>query len=202
MKHNILWTACIFLTAAPLAVWAQPANNTNYNNNNNSNAGGSTYWENARTWGPHKGSREVTLGGSGTSNRRLNDSLGGASLSLGSYYSDTLEILLRQTVDYTNPSPGGQAWDGSTKLALDQHILPFGSVRPFVGVNLGGIYGKRVRDTWAAGLEGGAKIYTLSTTFIYADAEYDWFFRHAPHALGSKFNDGQWNWNVGLGYDF
>ncbi len=226
MKKHLPWKICAMLLALPISVWAQPStnnanDNTNYNSNytnpnyNNpntttsanpnspANGAGQDWWNsrNAGSWGPHKGSDEITISGSGTSNRQLNNSLGGADLSLGNYFTDTTELVLRQTVDYSNPSPGGQEWDGSTKVALDQHVLASGPLRPFVGANFGGIYGQRVRDTWAAGLEGGAKFYTMPQTFLFAELEYDWFFRHAEHALGSKFNDGEWNWSLGIGFN-
>ncbi|HZP59751.1 MAG TPA: hypothetical protein VFB27_05455 [Opitutaceae bacterium] len=203
MKNYIL---CLLGAAAlTLPAVAQPNNTYNANNNENNNV---NYNNNSNSWnsppdqrGPHKGSSEFTLGGNGSSDKRMSNSLGGISFSLGSYFTDTTEVLLRQSVDYSNPSGARQAWDGSTKLALDQHVLANGAWRPFVGANFGGIYGKRVHDTWAAGLEAGLKYYTLPRTFIFADVEYDWFFRHAAHALGSKFNDGEWNWNLGLGFN-
>ena len=51
-----------------------------------------------------------------------------------------------------------------------------GPLRPFVGVNVGGVYGDRVSDTFAAGLEAGAKFYVQPRTFVYAMVEYGWFF--------------------------
>ncbi len=168
-------------------------------------ATGPTYGVDSSSFGPQQGSREFTLSGSGTSNKQLSDSLGGATLSLGQFVTPSTELLLRQTVDYANPSTRGvgQTWNGSTKIALDEHLLAAGRLRPFVGVNLGYIYGHRVNDTWGAGLEAGLKYYVLPRTFLFAEAEYDWFFRHI-HNIGNsnKFNDGQFNWSLGVGFNF
>jgi hypothetical protein len=150
-----------------------------------------------RTAGEH----EFTLGGSGASNRDFDDSLGGVNFSYGWYTSDTQQWVLRQSINYSNPSIGGQAWNGATRIAFDQHLAAYGRVRPFIGVNAGGVYGDRVRDTFAAGLEGGAKFYVQARTFIYALVEYNWFFRHARN-VDDTFDDGQFNWSVGVGFNF
>ena len=147
------------------------------------------------------GAWEFTLGGNGASNRHFDNSLGGLNVSAGYYLREAAEIVLRQSVNYSNPNNGNAAWNGSTRIAFDQHILPRGAVRPFVGVNLGGIYGEGVRDTGAAGLEAGAKFYVMPRTFIYALVEYDWFFRKARD-LSDRFDTGEYNWSVGVGFHF
>jgi hypothetical protein len=155
-------------------------------------------------WGPHRGSEEFTLSGSGTADKRWNNGVGGAGLSFGSYFTDSGELLLRQSVGYSKPGPsGGNAWSGSTRIAFDQHLLGTGPLRPYVGANVGGIYGQTVRDTWAAGLETGLKYYVMPRTFLFAGIEYDWFFRHAHGLIGKqKFRDGEWNYGLGTGFNF
>lgn len=151
-------------------------------------------------YGARQHNYEFMLGGSGGSNKDLNNSFGGANLALGTYLSDTSEVLIRQAINYTNPARGSTTWNGSTLVAFDQHLLP-GALRPYVGANFGGVYGDTVLDTWAAGLEAGAKFYVLPRTFIGLGAEYEWFFRHARN-LSNNFSDGQFFWNVGVGYNF
>jgi hypothetical protein len=149
----------------------------------------------------HAGERELTLGGSGTSNKDFDESLGGVSGSFGQYLNDLQEVVLRQTITYANPDRGRQRWNGATRVAFDQHFAARGALRPFVGANFGGVYGDTVRDTWAAGIEGGGKFYVQPRTFIYAIVEYGWFFRHA-RAIDDRFSDGAFNWGVGIGYNF
>jgi hypothetical protein len=147
------------------------------------------------------GEHEFTLGGGGATNKDFDESFGGVNFSYGWYTSPTQEFVLRQSINYSNPSNGGQAWNGSTRFAFDQHFAARGALRPFIGANIGGVYGDSVRDTFAAGLEGGAKFYVQPRTFIYAMAEYGWFFRRARH-LDDRFNDGQFNWGLGVGFNF
>lgn len=147
------------------------------------------------------GEREFTLGGSGATNKDFDDSLGGINFSYGWYTSDTQQWVLRQSVNYSNPSDGGQSWNGSTKIAFDQHLASRGALRPFVGVNLGRVYGDRVRDTFAGGLEAGAKFYVQPRTFVYALVEYGWFFRRGKE-IDNTFSSGQYNWSMGVGFNF
>lgn len=147
------------------------------------------------------GEREFTIGGAGATNKDFDDSLGGVNFAYGWYTSETQELVLRQSINYSNPSNGGQAWNGATRIAFDQHFAAHGALRPFVGANFGGVYGDRVRDTFAAGLEAGAKFYVQPKTFIYAMAEYGWFFRRA-RSVDNSFSDGQFNWSIGVGFNF
>lgn len=150
-----------------------------------------------RTAGEH----EFTLGGSGGSNTDFDSSFGGINFSYGAYINPTLMWSLRQTLNYVNPDRGGIQWNGATRIALDQHLSARGAVRPFVGVNFGRVYGDQVRDTWAAGLEAGAKFYVQPRTFVYAMAEYGWFFQRA-RGIDNSFKDGQLNFGVGIGFNF
>jgi hypothetical protein len=147
------------------------------------------------------GEREFTIGGAGATNKEFDDSFGGVNFAYGWYTSPTQDWVLRQSINYSNPSNGGQAWNGATRIAFDHHIASHGALRPFVGVNVGGVYGDRVRETFAAGLETGAKFYVRPKTFIYAMAEYGWFFRRA-RSVDNSFSDGQFNWAVGVGFNF
>ena len=147
------------------------------------------------------GEREFTLGGGGYSNRDFDESAGSINFSYGWYTTETQLLVLRQSVSYANPNNDGQAWAGSTRLAFDQHFAARGPLRPFVGVNVGGVYGDSVRDTFAAGLEAGAKYYVQPRTFIYAMVEYSWFFRRA-RSVDDRFDDGQFNWGLGVGFNF
>ncbi len=188
MKIKPTIKLCLGLAAAalPLGVFAQ--NPT------------SVPTPNSGTYNTTKGMTEVTFGAVGVSNKELDDSFGGVNVSLGSYVSDTLEVVVRQSVNYSNPQNAGSAWNGSTRLALDENFGPGAAVRPFLGVNFGGIYGDQVRDSFAAGIEGGAKFYIHPRTFVFVMAEYAWTFRHSS-AINDRFDDGQFNWNAGVGFN-
>jgi hypothetical protein len=150
---------------------------------------------------PAQGTLEFTLGGNGASNKDFDDSFGGINFSVGQYLNPTSLVAIRQTVNYTNPNTGGKDWAGSTRVAYDLHVMPRGRARPFIGANFGGIYGDGVRDSFAAGLETGVKFYVIPRTFVYAMAEYAWLFRQAKD-INDRFDDGQFNWSVGVGFHF
>lgn len=147
------------------------------------------------------GDRELMIGGSGGANTDFDDSFGGVTVAYGTYFNSTVVGVVRQTINYSNPNNGGRAWNGATKLAVDKHILARGAVRPFVGVNFGGIYGDSVNDSWGAGLETGLKFYVQPRTFIVATVEYSWLFDRAD-SVDDRFSDGQWNWSLGVGFNF
>lgn len=183
MKNTL--TICLLALTLPLAALAQTTVTTP----------GSI--DTTRRAGEH----EFTLGGGGAANKDFDNTFGGVNFSYGVYTSPTLLVSLRQSINYSNPDVGGTQWNGATRIAVDQHLAAHGALRPFIGANLGGVYGDAVRDTFAAGLEGGAKFYVAPRTFVYAMVEYGWFFRRA-RSVDNSFRDGQFTWGLGMGYNF
>ncbi|HTL67423.1 MAG TPA: hypothetical protein VL200_07165 [Lacunisphaera sp.] len=155
----------------------------------------------ANSYAQFAGMRELTLGAAGASNREMNDSFGALDFSYGMFMSPTAEWLLRQSVDYTNPRNADSSWNGSTRLAFDYHLATDVMTRPFLGANVGYVYGDTVHDSWTAGLEAGAKVFIKPQTFLYAMASYDWRFDRG-NQIDDRFNSGRYGWSVGLGYDF
>ncbi|HSH93617.1 MAG TPA: hypothetical protein VK968_05695 [Roseimicrobium sp.] len=152
-------------------------------------------------FGARSGSWEFTLGGAGGSNKALNNSLGGVNASVGFYLSDTFEISVRQSGNYSNGTgTGGANYDGSTFVAADHHFGT-GRLRPFVGLNFGALYGDSTNDTFAAGIEGGLKFYVQAKTFLFAMANYAWTFNDTKK-VSDNFDDGAFLWSVGVGFNF
>jgi hypothetical protein len=153
-------------------------------------------------FGGRMGQFELGIGANGVSNKDLDDSAGGGSASLGYYLNDFTAVVVRQSVNYSNPGTNGTSWNGSTRVGFDQHFTsPWAKVRPFIGASAGRIYGDSVDETWTGGLDAGAKFYVLPQTFIFAVAEYQWYFEKAERADNS-FNDGQFIWSAGMGFNF
>ncbi|HLP03507.1 MAG TPA: hypothetical protein VK163_15880 [Opitutaceae bacterium] len=146
------------------------------------------------------GDWEATVGGSGVSNNDLDNSLGGVDFSVGRFATDSLLLSVRQSVSYANGAGGDAKWDGSTFLALDQHFGT-GRLQPFAGVNLGGLYGGRTSDTWAAGVEAGVKYYVAPRTFVRALVNYAWTFNDSD-AASDNFDNGAFLWSLGAGFNF
>lgn len=149
-------------------------------------------------WGPSTGDWEFTLGGSGSSDKKFDNGGFGLSGSVGYFTTDALEFSVRQSFSYSNY--GNSILNGSTRVAMDYHFLT-NDIRPFVGVNLGGVYGESVEETLASGVEGGLKWYVKEKTFIFGMAEYQWMFEKADDAVDS-FGDGQFLYSVGVGFNY
>ena len=145
------------------------------------------------TYGFHKGDREFTLSGSGSSDHSLRRTDFTTSLSLGYFFSDAFEGSLRQDIGIN--SREGSSWDGATALAIDYHFN-LGRVQPLIGASFGYSYGDRIKDKWGAGPEAGLKIFINQTTFIRALAQYEF------PVDGSFKSDGGFIYGLGLGVRF
>jgi hypothetical protein len=175
---------CILLAVLPALLWAQPAPPTS-----------------APQPRPIQGVQELTFGGSGGSNRQFSDSFGGGSVSYGVYYNNEWQGVIRQSLNYHNPSGGSTTWSGSTRLGADYHLTMLGDYMPFFGASFGRIYGTSLRDTWSAGLEAGLKYYTQRKLFLFGMVEYNWLFKRARQA-DNNFGSGQFIFTTGIGFNF
>jgi hypothetical protein len=150
-----------------------------------------------------QGDLELTLGGSANGGRDFDGFAAGINASLGYFATDQLELGIRQSLNYNDvsspPNAGGQL-NGSTRIFGDFHF-DMGAWQPFIGVNIGYVYGDGVADTWEAAPEGGVKYFLNSTTFVFAQVEYQFFFDKAGD-LDSSFDDGQFVYSLGLGVKF
>ena len=154
------------------------------------------------SWGDRKaGDHEVTLGASGAVNSDFDNSFGTLNFSYGMYLSPESAVVLRQSIGYSNPSNADSEWNGSTVVAYDWHFGKGSQTRPFIGVNFGGVYGDSVPDTWSAGLEAGVKHYVSPRVFVYGIVQYGWFFKDVSN-IDNRFDTGQFNWNLGVGFNF
>jgi len=146
---------------------------------------------------------EVTLGGGASNTNDFEGFQGSLNGSLGYYFTDNLELSVRQSITYSDFT--GSDWNGSTRVAFDIHF-PLGDrghIVPFVGGNIGFVYGDNVNDTWAAAPEAGIKLYVNETTFLFLVAEYQFFFEDADSDdIDAGFDDGAFVYTVGIGFRF
>jgi hypothetical protein len=145
------------------------------------------------SYGFHKGDREFTLSGSGSSDHSVRRTDFTTSLSFGYFFSDGFEGSLRQDIGLN--SREGSSWDGASALAIDYHFN-LGRVQPLFGASFGYSYGDRIEDQWVAGPEAGLKIFINGTTFIRALVQYEF-----PVA-DSFLSDGRFIYGLGLGVRF
>ena len=155
----------------------------------------------AQEYGFDAGNWELTLSGSGTNDRDFNSTSFGVDASLGYFFTDNLEVAVRQNVTYSDVGAiKGSAWNGSTDVALDFHF-DLGRWQPFVGANIGYAYGDSTNDTWEAGPEAGVKYFITQSTFVQVLAQYEFFFDSGgDNSLGrDTISDGQFFYSLGLG---
>ena len=150
--------------------------------------------------GPKQGDRELSISGSGSSDKNFDNGGMGLSGDLGWYLNDQTVAGVRQSVTWGSVDNGSDIWQGKTKGFIDYHFGQ-GQFRPFVGATLGGQYGKNTKDTGTAGLELGAKYYVLPSTFIQARAEYSFLF-DSKDSADKNYDNGSWDYVVGMGYNF
>lgn len=144
---------------------------------------------------------ELTLNGAGSNDQDFNAGTGQLSGSLGYYVTEELEVQVRQTLSFFDPGEGIEdQWNGITRVALDYHF-PLECWWPFLGVNLGYIYGDTVNETMTAGAEGGVKVYVKEDTFIQGMVEYDFFFDESDR-IEDAFEDGAFFYSLGVGFRF
>lgn len=149
-------------------------------------------------YGPSDGDWEFTLSGTGSSDEDFDNTVFGATFSIGYFFTEALEVALRQSIFVADN--GGTDFSGTTRVAGDFHF-DLDAWRPFIGASFGATYGDNVDDTWLAGLEGGVKWYVKPETFIFAMIEWLWFFDDAGD-IGDQFDDGQWVYTLGIGFNW
>ncbi len=141
---------------------------------------------------------EITLSGGGANNRGFTQAAFQINGSVGYFLTNEFELSLRQSVSYTDHN-NGTLWDGSSRLAADYHFN-LGKLQPFLGANIGYVYGDGISNTWEAAPEGGIKYYVHDRTFIQALVEYQFFFRNGGDA-DNGFKRGQFVYSLGVGFD-
>jgi opacity protein-like surface antigen len=142
---------------------------------------------------------ELTLSGQGRHGPDFNGTDFGVNFSLGYFFSKELELGVRQSLNYADDQGPGSVWDGTTLIALDYHF-DMGRWQPYVGANFGYRWGE-VHNTFEAGPEAGVKYFVNANTFIQLAVEYEFFFDNDSDA-SSAFSDGQFVYNLGIGFRF
>ena len=148
---------------------------------------------------PEAGDWEFTLSGAGSNNKEFDAGTANVVGDLGYYLTDDVAAIFRQSVGYSSGN-NGEDWSANSRIALDYHFT-FDDIRPFIGVNIGYIYGDAVDDTWAAGPEVGVKWYVRDGAFIFGRMEYQFFFDSADD-VDKNFDDGNFIYALGIGLNF
>jgi len=147
------------------------------------------------------GNWEFTLAGSGSSDKDFDATQFSADAGLGLHLGPVV-LGGRQTITYTSSEAVDDFFSGSTRFFGDLEIA-LGPFAPFIGANLGYIYGDLVNDQFIAGPEAGVKLYVGDDrdTFIFFRVEYQFFFEDSDDAENA-FEDGQFVYALGVGCRF
>jgi len=151
---------------------------------------------------------EVTLAGGGTNDEHFDVGNGQLTAGVGYYFNEVFELAVRQSLSYSDDESGvagvddDDIWNFQTRVAFDFH-LPLGVFVPYVGANIGYLYGDSPvsRDTMAAGPEAGVKIYLQRAAFLQLGVEYEYFFETEEN-LSDAFESGQVYYFAGFGLRF
>ena len=144
---------------------------------------------------------ELTLGAGASNDDSFDAFQARVDGSIGYYFNENLEISLRQTLIYQDVV--GSTLDGYTRVALDYHFIlgDRGQWQPFIGANIGYVYGDASADTFEAAPEAGVKYYVNSSTFIFVLAEYQFFF-DSGEEVDDAAEDGVFVYTLGIGFRF
>lgn len=148
-----------------------------------------------------RGPWELELSGSGVNGNKFNGFQGALNLEIGYFFTDNFEVNFRQSLTYTDI--GGKNLNGSSRVGVDFN-LPLGDQNqwvPYGGFNIGWVYGDSVRDTGELAPEIGLKFFANSSTFIFIQAEYQFFFKSSS-GINNGFKNGEFVYTLGLGFRF
>ncbi len=107
----------------------------------------------------------------------------------GYFLTKEIQIGLRNSVTWTD---GGSFRNGNIGVYGDYHF-DMDRWQPYVGANIGYLYGDSVDDNWFAGPEGGIKYFVNATTFIDGFIAYEW-------NLNEGLSEGAYFYGVGIGF--
>jgi hypothetical protein len=142
--------------------------------------------------GPRAGNYEATLSGAGLSDDEFKESNIGVSGSLGYYYSKNVLFTLKQGL-FSNDT-GDSTLINARSIFQTAYQWDLDKWQPYVGLNVGAIYGAGIHDDAIFGPEVGLKYFVNESTFVYGNIAYEVPFDECckdgvvPYALGIGFN--------------
>jgi hypothetical protein len=143
--------------------------------------------------GPVAGNWESTLTGTGQSDDDFDNSNFGLTGSLGYYFNKNFIVTFKQGVGANETGDSTLVNGRSVLQAAYQWDLA--KWQPYLGINVGGIYGAGIEDNAIVGPEGGIKYFVNESTFIFGSIAYE-----VP--VDECCKDGIVPYSLGIGFDF
>ena len=147
--------------------------------------------------GYNAGDMEFSLSGSGSSDNDFDATTLSAEGAWGYFFTPMIEGVIRQGIGFSD-TPDDSDWNASTRLGVDFNF-PFDRYVPYVGANIGYLYGDSVEEQFIAGPNVGLKSFVNQTTFILAAVEYEFLFDDKDEA-DEAFEDGRFVYTLGIGF--
>ncbi len=145
------------------------------------------------------GQFELTLAGSGSNDENFDGTTLSLEAGLGYFLTEHWQAFLRQGFAYSDVTNGSD-WNASTRIGANYNF-DWDRWKPFIGANIGWVYGDSIRDQFIAGPEIGLKYFANESTFLYGMMEYGFLFRSGKDAE-DNWDDGRFIYTVGIGYKF
>jgi hypothetical protein len=145
--------------------------------------------------GAGQGAWELRLSGAGSNDNDFNNGGFSVGADIGYYLTDAWEVGVRQNFTFATSDSAGSSWTGATRVFLDYNFNAWGKIVPFVGANVGYLYGEDTDSSWIAAPEAGIKWYVKPETFLFFQAEYQW-------PVQDRFEDGVFVYSLGFGINW
>ena len=142
------------------------------------------------------GDRTFTIGGSGGSDKDFEVNYVSVQAGASWFLADSVSVGIRQELNFIDVY-GSDEWSGSTRVGID-YVMSWGMVSPYLGVNVGYVYGDAIEDQFIAGPNIGLRIFLNETTFISMATEYQVLFEAGDEA-SDVYDDGRLVYVMGIG---
>ena len=143
------------------------------------------------------GDMELTLAGSGNNDEDFDAATVSVDASLGYFLTESWEAFMRQGVGYADLEDSNR-WNGSTRAGIDYNF-DLGAFKPFIGGNIGWVYGDEIEEQFTTGPEVGLKYFANENLFIYGMMEYGFLFS-STNEVDDNYDNGRYVYTVGIGY--
>jgi hypothetical protein len=140
----------------------------------------------------------LRLSGSGSSDNDFDSTTVAVAGEIDYFLGDNFSIGLDQGITYADLASGGSDWSAATRVGADFYF-DLDRWQPYVGAFIGYLYGDDVDEQFIAGPEVGVAYFVNSTTFIFAEVEYQFLFEDSDDA-DEAFEDGIWAYALGIGF--
>src|SRR5690606_705239 len=144
-----------------------------------------------------EGDWELRLSGFAENDVNFDGVIASVNATGGYFFTDQFEAGVRQSFVYSDLA--GSNLSGQTTIFINYH---FGgqdaALQPFIGASVGYQYGDAVPDLFLGGPEAGITYFFDESWFLFAEVQYLFYFEDVD-AADESFDDGEFNWGLGLG---